>query len=218
MAYIYQIINKINGKSYIGKTEYSVEHRWKEHLKACRQEKNQSRALYRAMNKYGIENFECIQLKETNTPNEDEMIYIQDYNTYHNGYNETLGGDGAAYLELPENEICKFYLENRCLAHTAQHFGHDKMTIKKVLYKNNIPLFDLSTVMTKLTSQAVAQIDPQTDEILNIFPSIAEAERATGNSKHISSVCKGKRKTAKGFKWKYITDMQANSERPWSSS
>ena len=112
MAYIYQIINKINGKSYIGKTEYSVKHRWKEHLRDYRQKKNQSRALYRAMNKYGTENFECIQLKETNNPNEDEVLYIQEYNTYHNGYNETLGGDGAAYLELPEDEICKFYLKN----------------------------------------------------------------------------------------------------------
>ena len=209
MAYIYQITNKINGKSYIGKTEYDVNHRWKEHLRACRQERNQSRALYRAMNKYGTENFECVQIKETNTPNEDEMFYIQEYDTYHNGYNETLGGDGAAYLELPEDEICKFYLETQCLAHTVQHFGYDKMTIKKVLYKNNIPIFDLSTVMTKINSQAVAQIDPQTDKILKIFPSVAEAEKATGNSKHIGSVCKGKRKTAKGFKWKYVSDMEA---------
>ena len=208
MAYIYQIVNKINGKSYIGKTEYGVEYRWKQHLKASKQERNQTRALYRAMNKYGVENFECFQIKETNTSNEDEMLYIQEYDTYHNGYNETLGGEGAAYLELPEDEICKYYLESQCLAHTAEHFGYDKLTIKKVLYKNNIPLFDLTTVMTKLVSKSVAQIDPETNEVLKVFPSIAEAERATGNSRHISAVCKGKRKTAKGFKWKYIEDMK----------
>ena len=208
MAYIYQIINKINGKSYIGKTKYSVEHRWKEHIRACRYEKNQSRALYRAMNKYGIENFECTTIKETDNPNEDEAFFIQEYDTYHNGYNETLGGDGAAYLELPEEEICKFYVESQCLAHTIQKFGYDKLTIKKVLYKNKIPLFDLSTTMTKLCGQSIAQLDPQTNEIIKIFPSIAEAERATGNSKHIASVCKGKRKTAKGFKWKYLTDIK----------
>ena len=39
MAYIYQIINMVNGKSYIGKTEYSVEHRWKEHVRGCKYEK-----------------------------------------------------------------------------------------------------------------------------------------------------------------------------------
>ena len=209
MAYIYQIVNDVNQKIYVGKTEFSIEKRFKEHCQDAFRERNEKRPLYSAMRKYGIENFECVQIKETDTPNEDEMFYIQEYNTYHNGYNETLGGDGAAYLELPEDEICKFYLETQCLAHTVQHFGYDKMTIKKVLYKNNIPMFDLSTVMTKINSQAVAQIDPQTDTILKIFPSVAEAEKATGNSKHIGSVCKGKRKTAKGFKWKYVSDLEA---------
>lgn len=209
MAYIYQIINMINGKSYIGKTEYSVENRWKEHSRAYKYEQNQSRALYRAMNKYGVENFKCLKLLETDTPNEDEVLYIQKYDTYHNGYNETLGGDGAAYLELPEEEICKFYLESKCINHTATYFGYDKKTIKKVLYKYNIPLFDFSDTMAKVHSQAVAQIDPKTNKIIKIFPSVAEAERATGNSKHIGSVCKGKRNTAKGFKWKYVVDMEA---------
>jgi group I intron endonuclease len=211
MAYIYKITNKLNNKSYIGKTEYTIEHRWKEHIRASRYKRNQSRALYRAMNKYGVENFECVLIKETSTPNEDESFFIQKYDTYHNGYNETLGGDGASYLNLPEEEICKFYLENQCLTHTAQYFGYDKMTIKKVLYKNKIPLFDLSSIMIKMNSQAVAQINPQTDEIIKIFSSIAEAEKATGNSKHISSVCRGKRKTAKGYKWKYVSDIEIKS-------
>ena len=214
MAYIYQIINMINGKSYIGKTEYSVDHRWKEHSRAYRYKRNQNRALYRAMNKYGIENFQCLELLETNTPNEDEMLYIQKYDTYHNGYNETLGGDGAAYLELPEEEVCKFYLDSKCIAHTASYFECDRLTIKKVLYKHNIPLFDLSETMTKIHGQAVAQIDPKTNEIIKIFSSVAEAERATGNSRHIGSVCKGKRKTAKGYKWKYLSDLTLSTNTP----
>ena len=114
--------------------------------------KNQSRALYRAMNKYGVENFSCIEIKETDTPNEDEIYFIQKYDTYHNGYNETLGGDGASYLELPEDEVCKFYLKSKCLIYTAKHFGCDKLTIKKILYKNNIPSFDLSETMIQVHS------------------------------------------------------------------
>lgn len=31
MGYIYKITNQINGKSYIGKTERTVEERWKNH-------------------------------------------------------------------------------------------------------------------------------------------------------------------------------------------
>lgn len=207
MAYIYQIKNKINGKSYIGKTEYGVERRWKEHIRASQQTKNNHRALYRAMNKYGIDNFEHYLLKETDTPNEDEIFYIQKFDTYHNGYNETLGGDGASYLELPEMEICKYYLENKSLKLTIQHFGYDVLTIKKVLYKYNIPLLNASEIARLARSQAVAQIDPKTDEIVCIFASIAEAEKATGNGKHIGSVCMGKRATTKGYKWKYVKDI-----------
>ena len=36
------------------------------------------------------------------------------------------------------------------------------------------------------------------------YPSIMEAERQTGcNNSHIGSCCKGKRKSAGGFIWKY---------------
>ena len=42
------------------------------------------------------------------------------------------------------------------------------------------------------------------DEILEILPSVAEAERKYNTNKHIGQVCKGNRKTAGGFKWKYI--------------
>ena len=32
MGYIYKITNNINGKVYIGKTDFTVESRWKNHL------------------------------------------------------------------------------------------------------------------------------------------------------------------------------------------
>ena len=46
------------------------------------------------------------------------------------------------------------------------------------------------------------------EKVIAMIDEVAEAERETGNSKHIGSVCKGKRKTAKGFKWKYVVDMK----------
>jgi uncharacterized repeat protein (TIGR02543 family) len=85
--------------------------------------------------------------------------------------------------------------------------SYDVLTIKKVLYKHNIPLLNASEIARLARSQAVAQIDPKTDEIVCIFASIAEAEKATGNGKHIGSVCMGKRATTKGYKWKYVKDI-----------
>ena len=59
-GYIYLIENKINGKKYIGKTYSSIEKRWKEHIK---DRTRFDRPLYRAMNKYGIENFSIQELE-----------------------------------------------------------------------------------------------------------------------------------------------------------
>ena len=204
MAYIYQIINLINQKRYIGKTEkINPNDRWREHLKDAKREYRNNRALYKAINKYGAENFTFEILEQTDSPNEREQYYIQYFDTYHNGYNETLGGDGASYLELPEQEICKYYLTHS-LKETSSFFGHDKESIKKVLYKNNIPMRDGSNSRILASSYAVAQIDPKTDEIIHIFSSVHEAEKATGNTQHISDVVHGRRKTCKGYKWKKI--------------
>lgn len=207
MAYIYKITNKINQKVYIGKTEQrNPENRWKEHQRESMRARSSSRALYRALNKYGIDNFTFSIIEETNSPNEREEYYIQYFDSYHNGYNETLGGDGSAYLILPEQDICKYYLQTKSLSKVAQKFGCDRKTVDKVLYKHNIEKFSLSESTTKniTTKKAVAQLDKNTNEIISIFESIADAERAIPCNGHIKDVCKGKRKTTSGFKWKYI--------------
>lgn len=204
MAYIYKITNNINGKMYIGKTEkINPKGRWKEHLRDARNPNRNHRALYRAINKYGSDNFSFEIIEETLSPEEREIYYIAHYNTYHNGYNETLGGDGASYLELPELDICKTYLEVKSIEKTAKIFQYDISTIKKVLYKNNIQLYPISTTLKK----AVAKINKDTNEIIEIYKSVSDAERANGNTRHIAQVCIGKRKLCKGYKWKYVDDI-----------
>ena len=43
---------------YIGKTEYENPYkRWKQHINDSKRDRCKNRALYRAFNKYGIENF-----------------------------------------------------------------------------------------------------------------------------------------------------------------
>lgn len=100
MAYIYKITNQINGKSYIGKTgEINPHEGSKEHLRERIKDRWKNRPLYRAINKYGEENFKFEVLEETNFPEEREQYFIQYYNTYGNtGYNATLGGDGKKYI------------------------------------------------------------------------------------------------------------------------
>ena len=59
--------------------------------------------------------------------------------------------------------------------------------------------------MQLVESYAVAKIDPKTQEILEIYPTLRAAEIANGNTRHITDVVNGKRKTCKGYIWKKVT-------------
>ena len=63
MAYIYQIINDINDKIYVGKTEFSIEKRFKEHCRDAFKERSEKRPLYSAMRKYGVEPMKLLKLR-----------------------------------------------------------------------------------------------------------------------------------------------------------
>lgn len=97
LGYIYTITNKINGKVYVGKTT-NLKHRWEEHLSNLRNNKHHSIELQRSYNKYGEDNFlfeyEIVEVKNDNELNILEMNKIKELDSFNNGYNETLGGDG----------------------------------------------------------------------------------------------------------------------------
>lgn len=205
MAYIYKIENQINHKVYIGKTDYTnPNRRWTQHKTDSQNPQRNHRALYKAMNKYGLENFTFSVIEETSKPEEREIYYIQQYNSFHFGYNETLGGDGRKYLDLPEQEICKFYLDSHTLTETSNYFGHDSETIRQVLYKYNISIMSGQEINKQKLSLPVAKLNKKTGEIIEIYASVSEAERCNNCHTHIKDVCHGKRKSAGGFGWKFI--------------
>ena len=211
MGYIYKITNSINGKMYIGKTEHlNPENRWKEHLHDCKRFKNEKRPLYDAMNKYGCENFYFEVLDNTNDSNqlcELEKYYIELYNTYIgsencNGYNATVGGDGKPYLDLDENDVIKYHINEACyvVGRTSEHFNVDKMTIKKVLKKHNITWVSKSDFNKNKTMNiygGVCQIDPDNLSVINCYNTIYEAKLYFNKPKSstITEACIGKRKS-----------------------
>ena len=101
MNYIYKIENLINNKCYIGQTR-NIQKRWNRHRTAPfnKNDNAYDYPLYRAIRKYGLENFSFEILEECNVQdlNERERFYIDYYDTYFNGYNQTLGGDSKAVV------------------------------------------------------------------------------------------------------------------------
>ena len=97
---IYRITNLINGKEYIGQTanKYSSK-RWDAHKHEAA--KGNPKPLYRAMKKYGVENF-VFKVMLTNIPVDQldfyEILWIKKKNSLvPKGYNLTKGGDVFSY-------------------------------------------------------------------------------------------------------------------------
>lgn len=106
MTGIYKITNKLNNHSYIGLST-KLEERWKYHLSPYNQERESYKTLYQAFKKYGIENFEFEILEECSPKDlsEKEMYYIEKYDTLHNGYNMTAGGESNQGESHPRHKL-----------------------------------------------------------------------------------------------------------------
>ena len=94
MIGIYKITNNLNGHAYIGQSIH-IEHRWQEHKTQYNWERESNKPLYLAFQKYGIENFtfEVLEECESNELSIKEKEWIEHYDTYKNGYNQTCGGE-----------------------------------------------------------------------------------------------------------------------------
>lgn len=101
---IYGATNILNGKMYIGLTNNYNKRKWK-HKSLSFNLKQNSLRIHRSISKYGWENFvwEVLITLKSNTK---ETLYkklkfwerkfINMYDTYNAGYNDTAGGDGSA--------------------------------------------------------------------------------------------------------------------------
>lgn len=129
---IYKITNKVNGKSYIGQTRYTLEFRWRQHI-----HKKDNTYFHNAIRKYGAENFnaEIIEEVDVSKLDEREIFYIAKYNTFKEGYNLTIGGDGNRRLLLDNayDEIKSLYLSGFSNNKIAVLYNVDKASIVKIL-------------------------------------------------------------------------------------
>ncbi len=208
MAFIYVITNDVNGKQYVGKTNFSLERRFREHIADSKRERCNKRPLYSAMNKYGIEHFHIEKLEECSAEDSSkrEEYWIAKLNTYgHTGYNATRGGDSKKYYDY--KEIAEKYLELGTMIRVCEFFHCDYATVRVACKEYGVKIIPSA----KHLSKPIIMIDKETNKPLKTFCSCKDAGRWLKDIKkcrHIAQVCNGVRKTAYGYKWAWLKDFQ----------
>ena len=147
MGHIYKIENKLNGKVYIGQTVKTVEKRFNQHKNNSNKDYFSQIVLYKAFNKYGIENFECVELEEVDNEllDEREKYWIEYYDSYFDGYNSTLGGRATQLYNWDVDDIIEKYQELRSARKVANVVGCDHSTIDNLLNCYGVKRFDKKT-------------------------------------------------------------------------
>ena len=190
------------------KTERTVEERFKEHCKDAYRREYEKRPLYAAIRKYGIEHFHVETLEETDSPEEREIYWIEAKRSFKNGYNATLGGDGKHYIDY--DLVLAMYAELKNQKEVARRMNISDDTVHNVLTNYQVNILDSASAAALATGKVINQYDLQ-DNYIQSFPSAKAAAESlnkitatsNGASSHISDVCRGKRKTAYGYKWKF---------------
>lgn len=143
MGYIYKITNMINNKVYIGQTIKTVEKRFQQHKNNSKHPYFSQIVLYKAFNKYGIENFKCETIEEIENSllDEREKYWIEYYNSYFEGYNSTLGGRLVQLYNFDVDDIIEKYYELKSARAVAKIIGCDHGVIDNILNINGVKRF-----------------------------------------------------------------------------
>lgn len=191
---LYEHRNKTNGKRYIGITS-NYKQRWNSNGKRYQS----STYFWRAINKYGWENFThkiLIRDLSREEASELEKAYIKKYKTQNDkyGYNLTEGGTHAPpMLGKKHSEETKQKMREKALGRVISKEQRKKQS-------------------EKMKGRLVGRLNPKSRAVrcLNtgeVFETQHEAARAKGvlQSK-ISKCCNGKAHQTHGLKWEYADE------------
>ncbi len=222
---IYKYTNKINGHSYIGQS-VDIQKRKREHKSASFDPNNKdyNMVIHQAIRKYGLENFDITILEECPREllNEREVYWIKVFNTYHNGYNATEGGDEShIHLGKPVELFDfngKYITEYPNITEAAKALGVSRNTIYGILRGERLSTkgyqFRLKGDTTPVTPYKNRQGGKKPIYQCNIdgtiikeWESAAAAGRSLGiDPSGIAKVLKSKALTYKGYFWKYMEE------------
>ena len=215
MSYIYKITNNVTGMSYVGNTSYDIHKRWHEHCRDSKKARCAKRPLYQDMQKYGTDKF-CIGIIEeceASIAQAREVYWINKLNTFRNGYNCTIGGEGKSHVDY--SALIKIYSETKSITQTAKMLEISIDTVSNFLHETNVKppnKHEISVIndMAKgveaisLNGNTIERFDSiysATQWIMDTNPALQSRTAVRNN---ISRVCKNKGQTAYGIMWRFI--------------
>lgn len=215
LNYIYKIVNKTNGKIYIGKTTYTVDYRWIQHVSAATSDKEKddyNYLLHKAIRKYGADNFVVEVVEEVEDElklSSREMYWISHYNSCileedSNGYNMTYGGEGAS--KINKQKIYQLWNDGFGSLEIAKQTGHHSTSVKNIL--ETLEGYSKEIDFARNTGNTVFQYN-ENGELIGSYPSVSYAARQVGvDPSVISKCCHGQKQSAAGFFWSFCADQK----------
>lgn len=194
---------KSDGRQYYGITCQSILNRWRCNGNGYKT----SLHFYRAIKKYGWNAFEheliIDGLSKTNAEKM-EIFLINEHKTYDDtkGFNIAKGGrsnSGFHQTEETRKRISE-KMKGKETWNKGKHLSEDhKQKISKANKGKNRLTKEQVMKNAKMLWKPVRNIDTDTT-----YKNVLEAIAMNNNNKHIIDVCKGKRKTACGYRWEYV--------------
>ncbi len=95
---VYRILNTVTGKSYVGSSNH-IARRWREHRTCLYRDIHPNLKLQRSWNKYGREawEFSVVEKCQVSVLLEREQFYIDEFNSYRKGYNQSPRADRPTF-------------------------------------------------------------------------------------------------------------------------
>ncbi len=208
--HIYRVINLKNGSVFVGTSHIQNLTLELDRLTNSFNHKEYSlNPLQKAFVEFGKNSFsiELLETVETYSEATEKVSFYCEKLNSHNICNPVKE-------IIDENLVIDLYEKERNIRRVSMLINKDVSIIRNILKKNNIPTLTSAEIAKQLYTKSINMLSMDGNHIKK-FDAVADAARfiaenniakySNGAMGHIIDVCKGKRKSAYGYKWEYAT-------------
>lgn len=207
---IYIIQNDINNKVYIGQTIRTLQERFNEHIYDAINKDGNTNKFHSALINIGIQHFRIALLEVVDIRDIDikEIEYIAKYNSFHDGYNSTLGGGGTCRIEYNKNKIIDDYNCGKSIADIAREIGIvNTKVISSILKENNVNIRDSRKEVYAIRNDGtVIKYSAVVDAYYDIIHKLGRYSIKFTNFSYLINKSHKTRNTAYGHIWTFNSD------------